>query len=650
MAIGMSLANLFIHWDLLNNMPNQSKKFIIDFDSTFIQVETMDVLASIALQDHPEKESRLKLIADITSQAMEGRMGFEESLETRFSLLSLKQQHIVKAIEVLKNKISPSFLRNKTFIQQNKDNIYIISGAFIDIVWPIVQRFGLNRDHVFANRLLYDIDGNIHGYDKLYPLAQNQGKVKLIQQLKLPHDIVVIGDGYNDYEIKESGLAEVFIAYTENVQRQSILQFADAIIDSLEGLFVTFQLPYHESPILRKKVLLVEGIHADVAKFFTELGYEVTSHRHALSESDLKEALKTVHVLGIRSKTTLTADVLKACENLEAIGAFCIGTNQIDLAECNRQGIAVFNAPFSNTRSVVELALAEIIMLVRQAAKSSKLFSQGKWEKSSTHAHEVRGKVLGIIGYGKIGSQLSILAEALGMDVIFYDNEDKLPLGNAKSYPTLESVLENADVISVHVDGRSENQNLIDADEFQKMKEGVIFLNLSRDFVVNSSALLEALQSKKIRGVGIDVFPNEPHAQQCEFSTPLQQFDNVILTPHIGGSTEEAQQHIGEYVSRNLHLYSTEGATIGSVNFPPLALPSLNYPQRILHLHDNVPGILAQINQLFASSQCNIEGQFLKTNENMGYVITDLNHPVESKIIEKLNAISHTIKLRSLTK
>lgn len=623
------------------------RTFIIDFDSTFIQVETLDVLASIALSQHPDKAARQKVISDITQQAMEGKIGFKESLEERIPLLSLNQNHIDQTIAILKDKISASFLRNKEFIRKNKDNIIIFSGSFIDIVWPIVHSFGLKRENVYANRFFYDCDGTIHGYDKAYPLAQNQGKVLLAQQLKLSGEIIVIGDGYNDYELKEAGVASTFIAFTENVARPAIIPLADAVIDSLEGLFLTFDLPYVDH-LQHKNVLLLENIHPHVVSFLKNYGYNVTTLPHALTGQELLNQLKNINILGIRSKTELTADVLKACPNLEAIGAFCIGTNQINLTQCNAQGIAVFNAPFSNTRSVVELALAEIIMLVRQSAKSSRLLSQGQWQKSSTHAHEVRGKTLGIIGYGNIGSQLSIVAEALGMHVIFYDIDDKLALGNAKACHTLEALLEQADIVTLHVDGRPDNKHFIDAPQFEKMKDGVVFLNLSRDFVVNYDALATAVSSGKIIGLGIDVFPNEPHESKAKFSSVFQAFENSILTPHIGGSTEEAQHNIGDYVSKNLHHYCAEGTTLGSVNFPALSLPSLNYPQRIIHLHENVPGILAKINGLFAESKCNIEGQFLKTNDKMGYVITDLNQEIEAAVLEKLNSIAHTIKVRSL--
>lgn len=628
----------------------QTKRtYLIDFDSTFIQVETFDILADIALKDHPERKQRLEFIHDITQQAMEGKIGFEDSLKDRIGLLSLNQSYIEQTIAILKEKITPSFLRHRDFFEQNKDNIIILTGSFIDIVWPIVHSFGIKRENVFANRFLYDFDGNIHGYDRSNPLAQDQGKVKLVQQLNLEGEVVIIGDGYNDYEVKASNLASMFIALTENIARPPVVKLADAVIDSLEGLFFTFDLPY-STQVERKKVLLLENIHPDVVRYFQNSGYEVTTQATALENKALAQALVGVNVLGIRSKTQVDSKVLEACPDLEAIGAFCIGTNQIDLAQCSKQGIAVFNAPFSNTRSVVELALAEIIMLVRQAAKSNSQFHKGQWHKSSLHAHEVRGKTLGIIGYGNIGSQLSILAEAIGIHVIFYDIEDRLPLGNAKACHTLEQLLSQSDVVSIHVDGRPENKHLMGAAQFNAMKKGAVFLNLSRDSVVDFEALQSALVSEKLAGVGVDVFPNEPHESKAKFTTPLQQFENTILTPHIGGSTEEAQQNIGEYVSKNLHAYCNDGSTLGSVNFPTLSLPSLNYPQRIIHLHDNVPGILAQINALFAELKCNIEGQFLKTNDKMGYVITDLNHEISPEVVDRLENISHTIKVRSLAK
>lgn len=623
--------------------------FIFDFDSTFIQVETLDILASVSLANHPDKQSRTQEIHAITELAMTGKCSYQESLAQRFALLDLNKQHIEQTIKILKQKISPSILRNIDFFKKNAENIYLITGAFIEIVWPIVQSFGLLRHQVFANRLLYDFEQNILGYDLHNPLAQDQGKVKLAHQLKLKDNIIVVGDGYNDYEIKEAGLANTFIAFTENIKREEVIQQSDAVINELEGLFITCNIPY--IPIAsHKKILLLENIHPYVTHYFKNLGYEVENYHGALDSATLAQKLKGIHILGIRSKTEIPASVIEEASTLEAIGAFCIGTNQIDLTRCLTKGIAVFNAPFSNTRSVVELAIGEMILLVRRAAQASGKMAKGIWHKTSQDAHEIRGKILGIIGYGNIGSQLSILAEAIGMQVIYYDIEDKLPLGNAKVCHHLEDLLSKADIVSVHVDGRKENRHLIGEKEFAMMKTGTIFLNLSRDFTVDYDALIAELASGKISGAGIDVFPHEPHESKSEFHTPLQQFENVLMTPHIGGSTEEAQQNIGEYVSKNLLSFISNGSSIGSVNFPQLYLPTMNYPLRIVHIHENVPGILAKINNLFARYERNIEGQFLKTNDNIGYVITDLNKEIEDKIYQELQAIPHTIKVKSLKK
>jgi len=625
------------------------KTFLFDFDSTFIQVESLEILANIALDKNPEKNERLKAIHTITEQAMQGRYSYRESLIERMKLLDLTPHHLHEALLLLSHKITPSFLRNKTFFQENAENIHIITGGFIEIVWPIVSTFGIKRDHIHANRLIYNSDGDILGFDSNQLLAQDQGKVKLVSKLPLKGDVIMIGDGYTDYEVKAAGLASTFVVLTENITRDNVVEVADAVINELEGLFVTCNLPF--SPIREhKKVLLLENIHPFVAEHFKTQGFEVESLPGALDAKELTTKLQNVHVLGIRSKTEVNSKVIEACPHLEAVGAFCIGTNQIDLAKASSKGIAIFNAPFSNTRSVVELAIAEIILLARNAAALSSKLAKGQWHKSSTGAHEVRGKTLGIIGYGNIGSQLSIIAEALGMHVQFYDIADKLPLGNAKRCHHLEDLLSGSDVVTVHVDGRKENLHLINEQAFAQMKDGVIFLNLSRDFTVDYQALRNAMTSGKVFGAGIDVFPNEPHNSQSPFKTELAQFDNVILTPHIGGSTEEAQQDIGEYVSKNLSNYVKAGSSTGSVNFPQLSLPSMNYPQRIIHIHKNVPGILAHINRLFAETGTNIEGQFLKTNQEIGYVITDINQICDEILVNALTAIPHTIKVRVLDK
>jgi D-3-phosphoglycerate dehydrogenase / 2-oxoglutarate reductase len=339
---------------------------------------------------------------------------------------------------------------------------------------------------------------------------------------------------------------------------------------------------------------------------------------------------------------------LEHANRLMAIGAFCIGTNQIDLKAATKKGVAVFNAPFSNTRSVVELAVAEMIMLMRNIVDKSTKMHRGEWDKSAKGSFEVRGKKLGLIGYGNIGTQLSVLAESLGMKVLYYDTEEKLSLGNAVKCKTMNEVLEQADVISLHVDGRKSNANLFGEKEFALMKKGVIFINLSRGHVVDIKALRENIVSGKVAGCAIDVFPYEPVSNDEEFQSELRGLPNTILTPHIGGSTLEAQENIGNFVPAKMMDYINTGSTSISVNFPNLTLPILHDAHRLIHIHHNVPGILAKINQILADHGINIVGQYLKTNELIGYVITDINKEYDKDVITKLRAIDQTIKFRML--
>jgi D-3-phosphoglycerate dehydrogenase len=367
-----------------------------------------------------------------------------------------------------------------------------------------------------------------------------------------------------------------------------------------------------------------------------------------MTEDELCEKIRNVSVLGIRSKTQVTQRVLDEASRLMVIGAFCIGTNQIDLKAATRKGVAVFNAPFSNTRSVVELAIAEMIMLIRNIGDKSVKMHQGIWDKSAKGSFEVRGKKLGLIGYGNIGTQLSVIAESLGMNVLYYDTEEKLSLGNAVKCKTMQEVIEQADVISLHVDGRPSNKNLIGEREFGWMKPGVIFINLSRGHIVDIQALRENILSGKVAGCGIDVYPHEPASNDEEFQSELRGLPNTILTPHIGGSTLEAQQNIGNFVPAKIMDYINTGSTSNSVSFPNLTLPLLENAHRLIHIHENVPGILAKINHVLANHGINIVGQYLKTNETIGYVITDIDKQYDKDVIKELRGIEHTIKFRIL--
>ena len=623
--------------------------FVIDFDSTFTKVEALDVLGEISLAGHRDREAILEKIKIITDRGMSGEISLSKSIELRLELLQAHRDHLPALIETLKTEISDSFQRNREFLAEHADQIYIVSSGFKEFIVPIVTSLGIKEENVFANTFVYDAAGNIVSCDCENPLSTDKGKVKLIRNLKLEGDIYVIGDGYTDYEIRESGLANRFYAFTENVMRPKVIEKADHIAPSLDEFLYHNKLSRSQSyPKSRIKVLLLENVHPVAVKLFEGEGFNVEILKGALDEDELIEKIRDVSILGIRSKTQVTSRVLEHANKLMCVGAFCIGTNQIDLKTCTEKGIAVFNAPYSNTRSVVELAIGEIIMLVRNIVPKSNKMHEGIWDKSAKNSFEVRGKKLGLVGYGNIGTQLSVVAEALGMEVYFYDIVDKLALGNARKCKTLDELLAISDFLSLHTDGRASNKNLIGAREFSLMKEGVIFLNLSRGHIVDIAALVDAVKSGQVAGAGIDVFPYEPKTNNEEFINELRGLPNVILSPHIGGSTEEAQENIGNFVPGKLLEYINNGSTYGSVNFPEVQLPLLKDSHRLLHIHANVPGILAKINAIFANYHINIQGQYLKTTEQVGYVITDIAKDYSDEVVNELRNIDNTIKFRLL--
>jgi D-3-phosphoglycerate dehydrogenase len=396
------------------------------------------------------------------------------------------------------------------------------------------------------------------------------------------------------------------------------------------------------------RALLLENIHPDAVARLTKAGYQVETMTRALGEDELIEHLQGFSLLGIRSQTQVTERVLESSPALLAVGAFCIGTNQVDLAAAARRGVAVFNAPFSNTRSVVELAVAEIISLARRLPEKNGSMHQGVWDKSAKGAHEVRGRKIGIVGYGNIGTQLSVIAESLGMSVFFYDIADKLAIGNARRCSSLEELLESVETVTLHVDGRPGNRGIFGDEEFARMRPRSLFLNLSRGFVVDHAALRRHVETGHIAGAAIDVFPREPKGNGDEFTSELRGLPNVILTPHIGGSTEEAQQDIGDFVSGKLVDFAAGGATAMSVNLPGVALPAVPGTHRLIHLHKNVPGVLASINRVLADHGVNVEGQLLRTRDDMGYVITDIGSQYSDEVLDKLRAMDVTIRLRTI--
>ncbi len=397
------------------------------------------------------------------------------------------------------------------------------------------------------------------------------------------------------------------------------------------------------------KALLLENIHPAAVTRLEHAGFEVDLRSAAMTEGELVHALPDIQLLGVRSNTNVTAKVLENAPDLLAVGAFCIGTNQIDLAEAARRAVGVFNAPHSNTRSVVELVIGEIIVLARRLMEKTTRMHDGIWDKSAAGSHEVRGRTLGIVGYGNIGSQLSVVAEAVGLRVIYYDIADRLAHGNARRMASLDDLLAEADVVSLHVDGRPGNAGMFGAEHFDRMRPRSLFINASRGMVVDTEALRERILSGHIAGAALDVFPVEPKAQGDPFESPLRGLDNVILTPHVGGSTQEAQEEIGHFVAGKLTSYVHHGSTALSVNLPEVQAPGETGAARLAHLHENVPGVLADINRILAESAENVLAQSLATRGDQGYVVTDVSAPLDPATIEQLRTMPHTLRMRTLS-
>ena len=629
-------------------MITTKRNYIFDFDSTLTRVEALDVLAEITLENNPKKDEIIQEIIDITNLGIDGEISFTESLERRIKLLEANKSDLDDLVVALKKQVSKSIESNKEFFEEFADDIYVISCGFKEFIDPIVAAYNIPSERVFANTFEFDKDGKIVSFDSANPLSQHNGKIKCLSDMNLEGEIQVIGDGYSDYVTREAGVADKFFAYTENVSRDKTTQNADHIAPNLDEFLYVNKLPRNISyPKNRIKILLLENVHPDAFAKLSSDGFSVETVSKSLSEDELIEKIKDVHVLGIRSKTNVTQKVVDAAEKLMVVSAFCIGTKQIDLEACKEKGVVVFNAPYSNTRSVVELAIGEIIMLMRSVFQRSTEIHNGLWQKTAEGSREVRAKKLGIVGYGNIGKQLSVLAEALGMDVYYYDVEDKLALGNATKVSNLEELLSISDAVSLHVDDNAANKNFFGAKEIAAMKDGAVLVNLARGFVVDIPALVDALKSKKLAGAAIDVYPSEPR-KNGEFITELQGLPNVILTPHVGGSTEEAQRDIADFVPNKIMAYINSGNTVDAVNFPNIRLPRQTNAHRFLHIHKNVPGVMAKINKILAKYDLNINGQFLSTDPKVGYVITDLDKEYNKEVIEKLRKVEGTIKFRVL--
>lgn len=626
-----------------------SPVFIFDFDSTLVRIETLEALAELALKDAPDAAERKARIAALTDDAMNGRIGFGEALKQRLDLLALRREHVEALTDRILDEATVSIRRNVDFFQRNAERIYILSGGFREVIAPLAERLGVAADHVLANDLIYDDEGRVAGVDTANPLSRENGKPEVIRALSLNGPVVMVGDGWTDAEVKIQGAADRFYAFTEIVSRPKVVEAADAVAASLdEVLYAEGVAGRWSYPRNRIRMLLLENVHPAAVERLEEAGYSVETMKGALDEDDLIEAIKGVHVLGIRSKTNVSRKVLDAADRLMAVAAFCIGTNQVDLDAAADKGVAVFNAPYSNTRSVVELAIGMMIVLMRDVADKSREMHKGVWNKSATGSREVRGKTLGIVGYGAIGSQLSVLAENLGMRVLFYDLSERLALGNARRMRSLDALLAEADVVTLHVDGRKDNTAIIGADQFAKMKPGALFLNLSRGHVVDVDAMAAALKSGRLGGAAVDVFPEEPRTNADPFDSPLVGLDKTILTPHIGGSTEEAQEAIAEFAAERLLGYLNRGDTTFCVNLPNVQLAEVTRAHRLLHIHRNQPGVLAELNRALSDAGLNILGQHLKTDERTGYVITDVDRDYDREALTALKQLPGTIRFRRL--
>lgn len=624
------------------------RNYIFDFDSTLTKVEALDILAEITLANNTRKDAIIQEIIDITNLGIDGEISFTTSLEKRIQLLKANKADLNPLIEALKKQVSKSIESNKAFFEAYANDIYVISCGFKEFIDPIVAEYNIPTERVFANTFEFAEDGEIIGFDATNPLSQHNGKIECLKGMNLSGEVQVIGDGYSDYVTREAGVSDTFFAYTENVTRVKTTENADYIAPNLDEFLYVNKLPRNISyPKNRIKILLLENVHPDAFEKLSKDGFSVETLARSLSEDELIEKIKDVHVLGIRSKTKVTKKVIAAAEKLMTVGAFCIGTKQIDLEACKENGIVVFNAPYSNTRSVVELAIGEIIMLMRSVFQRSTELHNGQWNKTAQGSKEVRGKKLGIVGYGNIGKQLSILAEALGMHVFYYDIEDKLALGNATRVSDLSELLAISDVVTLHIDDNPANKNFFGKKEISQMKEGAVLINLSRGFVVDILALKEALESGKVSGAAVDVYPEEP-AKNGEFVTQLKGLNNVILTPHVGGSTEEAQKDIADFVPNKMMAYINSGNTVDAVNFPNIRLPRQTKAHRFLHIHKNVPGIMAEINKVLAKFDMNITGQYLSTDDKVGYVISDLDKEYNQDVLNELRAVEGTIKFRVL--
>ncbi len=594
----------------------QQPWFIIDFDSTFTQVEAMEELAAISLKNDPEKEAIIEQIKHLTDLAMDGKMPFNKSLKARIALLSAKKYHLNMLVNKLRKKVSPSFARNKEFFKKYQGRVLIVSGGFKEFIAPVVKSFFIDEDCIYANTFIYDKKNNIIGSDEENPLAQEGGKVKLLKQLKLKGQVIAIGDGYTDYQMRESGMAEQFFAFTENIARERVLAKADYIAPSLDEILYKMKLPMALSyPKSRINAVLLGKETFATAPYFKLEGYNVIK-RDSLSNKALTD-LKNASIIVSSLKQEITN--LNTFPKLISLAVWGNNNQQFNANMAQQMAVPIFSSPYANTRSVVELGLGFMFQLSRQTNT------------------ELRGKKIGIIGYGNAGSLMGVLAQNLGMDVLYFDEKDRAPLGNAIACKSLTDLLKKSNYVVLL---QSKNAGTILAEkELKQMQPKACLINLSYDDSVEFQAVLKLIQQKKLFGFAMDF-------QQEENYLKLKQNSQIIATLNQRNNTLETQQNIASFTSEKIIQYINTGNISRSLNFLDIQLPALQGSHRFIHIHQNKPGLLAKINAVLAKHKINITGQYLKTNETLGYVITDVSKKYDNEVISELKKIEATIKFR----
>ncbi len=594
----------------------QQPWFIIDFDSTFTQVEAMEELAAISLKNDPEKEAIIEQIKHLTDLAMDGKMPFNKSLKARIALLSAKKYHLNMLVNKLRKKVSPSFARNKEFFKKYQGRVLIVSGGFKEFIAPVVKSFFIDEDCIYANTFIYDKKNNIIGSDEENPLAQEGGKVKLLKQLKLKGQVIAIGDGYTDYQMRESGMAEQFFAFTENIARERVLAKADYIAPSLDEILYKMKLPMALSyPKSRINAVLLGKETFATEPYFKLEGYNVIK-RETLTNKALAD-LKNASIIVSSLKQEITD--LNNFPKLISLAVWGNNNQQFNANIAQQMAVPIFSSPYANTRSVVELGLGFMFQLSRQTNT------------------ELRGKKIGIIGYGNAGSLMGVLAQNLGMDLLYFDEKDRAPLGNAIACKSVNDLLKKSNYMVLL---QSKNAGTILAEkELKQMQPNACLINLSYDDSVEVQAALKLVQQKKLFGFAMDF-------QQEENYLKLKPNSQIIATLNQRNNTLETQQNIASFTSEKIIQYINTGNISRSLNFPDIQLPALQGSHRFIHIHKNKPGLLAKINAILAKHKINITGQYLKTNETLGYVITDVSKKYDNEVINELKKIEATIKFR----